>query len=117
MTSSASRSEPTRPSFDAKAERYDELRPVDDQWWRAFDTIVELGDLRGRRVLEIGCGTGQLARALAVRAHARVWAGDAWPGMVARAKELGVTARVGPAEALPFKPRWFERAVLRMVAH
>jgi SAM-dependent methyltransferase len=37
--------------------------------------------------------------------------------MVARAKALGVNARVARAEALPFKPGWFERAVLRMVAH
>ena len=37
--------------------------------------------------------------------------------MVARAKERGVTARVARAETLPFKQGWFERAVLRMVAH
>jgi SAM-dependent methyltransferase len=105
------------PSFDAKAARYDELRPVDDQWWRSFDAIVRVGDLRGRRVLEIGCGTGRLAQALAERAHARVWAVDASAEMVARTKALGINVRLARAEALPFKNAWFERAVLRMVVH
>jgi ubiquinone/menaquinone biosynthesis C-methylase UbiE len=114
MSSSASRN---FPSFDPKAARYDELRPVDERWWKAFDEIVRLGDLRGRRVVEIGCGTGQLAHALEERAYARVWAVDASPEMVARAKERGVNARVARAEALPFKQGWFERAVLRVVAH
>jgi ubiquinone/menaquinone biosynthesis C-methylase UbiE len=113
MSSSASRS----PSFDSKAARYDELRPVDERWWRAFDEILRLGDLRGRRVLEVGCGTGQLAHALAERALARVWAVDASPEMAARAKALGVNARVARAESLPFKPGWFERVVMRMVVH
>jgi ubiquinone/menaquinone biosynthesis C-methylase UbiE len=114
MSSSASRNPP---SFDAKAARYDELRPVDERWWKAFEEMVRLGDLRGRRVVEIGCGTGQLAHALEDRAFARVWAVDASPEMVARAKERGVNVRLARAEALPFKQGWFERGVLRMVAH
>jgi ubiquinone/menaquinone biosynthesis C-methylase UbiE len=115
MSSSASRR--SAPSFDSKAARYDELRPVDERWWSAFDAIVRLGDVRGRRVLELACGTGQLAHALAERAHARVWAVDESAEMVARAKALGVNARVARAEALPFKRGWFERAVMRMAAH
>jgi SAM-dependent methyltransferase len=115
MTSSPS---PERHAgFDRCAERYDELRPVDDNWWELFDTIVRLGDLRGQRVLEIGCGTGRLADALAERELARVWAVDASEEMVARAKALGVNARVARAEALPFKRGWFDAAVMRMVAH
>jgi SAM-dependent methyltransferase len=68
-------------------------------------------------VLEVGCGTGRLAHTLEERAHARVWAVDASPEMVARAKQLGVNARVARAEALPFKRGWFDAAVLRMVLH
>src|SRR5262249_44334092 len=97
--------------------RYDELRPVDDNWWRLFERLVELGELRGARVLEIGCGTGRLAHALEERAHARVWAVDASSEMVARAKGLGVNARVARAEALPFKRGWFDAAVMRMSLH
>ena len=103
--------------FDRCAARYDELRPVDENWWELFETLVELGALRGERVLEIGCGTGRLAQALEERALARVWAVDASSEMVARTKSLGVNARVARAEALPFKRGWFDAAVLRMVVH
>jgi SAM-dependent methyltransferase len=103
--------------FDALAARYDELRPADEAWWRSFDAIVELGDLRGRRVLEVGAGTGQFAAALAERAHARVWAVDASDEMVRQAKARGVNARAARAESLPFKRGWFDRAVSRMSVH
>jgi ubiquinone/menaquinone biosynthesis C-methylase UbiE len=107
----------SNPSFDRCAARYDELRPVDDNWWELFDALVGLGDLRGRRVLEVGCGTGRLALALAERAAARVWAVDASAEMVARAKTLGVNARLARGEALPFKRGWFDAVVLRMAVH
>jgi ubiquinone/menaquinone biosynthesis C-methylase UbiE len=103
--------------FDRCAARYDELRPVDANWWQLFDRLVELGELRGARVLEIGCGTGRLAHALEERALARVWAVDASTEMVARAKDLGVNARAARAEALPFKRGWFDAAVTRMAVH
>ena len=105
------------PSFDRYAARYDELRPVDENWWQLFDAMVEAGKLRGARVLEVGCGTGRLAAALEQRAVARVWAVDASAEMVARAKELGVNARVARAEALPFKAGWFDAVVMRMSLH
>jgi len=103
--------------FDGRAARYEELRPIDESWWEVFDALVRLGRLRGRRVLEVGCGTGRLAQALEERELARVWAVDASGAMVARAKELGVNARVGRAEALPFKAGWFDGLVMRMVLH
>jgi len=103
--------------FDGRAARYEELRPIDESWWEVFDALVRLGRLRGRRVLEVGCGTGRLAQALEERELARVWAVDASGAMVSRAKELGVNARVGRAEALPFKAGWFDGLVMRMVLH
>ena len=75
------------------------------------------GDLRGRRVLEVGCGTGLLAGALAERTAAKVWAVDAEPAMVEVARRRLPGARHARAEALPFKNGWFERAVLRLVVH
>jgi ubiquinone/menaquinone biosynthesis C-methylase UbiE len=103
--------------FGPKAARYDELRPVDDAWWESFTAIVRAGDLRGRRVIDVGCGTGRFAKALDERELARVWAVDPSPSMVARAKALGVNARVARGESLPFKQGWFDRGAMRMVAH
>lgn len=80
---------------------------------------MEEGDLAGRRVLEVGCGTGRLAAALADRG-ARVWGVDPSAEMLARAREnAGRRARFkeARAEALPFKDGWFERAVLRLAVH
>lgn len=76
-------------------------------------------DLRGRRVLEVGCGTGLFAAALAERAVAKVWAVDASPEMlaVARAQAPRVAFRQASADRLPFKPAAFERAVARLVVH
>jgi ubiquinone/menaquinone biosynthesis C-methylase UbiE len=80
---------------------------------------VRDGDLRGRRVLEVGCGTGLFAAALSERATAKVWAVDASPEMlaVARAQAPRVAFRQASAEQLPFKPAAFERAVARLVVH
>jgi ubiquinone/menaquinone biosynthesis C-methylase UbiE len=80
---------------------------------------VAEGDLAGRRVLEVGCGTGRLAAALAERG-ARVWGVDPSEDMLAQARATagkGVGFKLGRAEALPFKDGWFERAVLRLVVH
>jgi ubiquinone/menaquinone biosynthesis C-methylase UbiE len=103
--------------FARVAATYDELRPTDDRWWQLFDAIVEAGDLRGRRVLDLGCGTGQLAAALAERAFAGVWGVDASEELAAVARANGVDVKVAPAERLPFKAGWFERAVARMSVH
>jgi len=100
-----------------RAARYDQLRPVDANWWEVYEALARLGRLGGARVLEIGCGTGRLAQALDERAHARVWAVDESPAMVEHARRLGVNARVARAEALPFKAAWFDAVVMRMVVH
>jgi ubiquinone/menaquinone biosynthesis C-methylase UbiE len=81
---------------------------------------VREGDLRGRRVLEVGAGTGRLAAALAERAYAKVWAVDPSPEMLAVARgraPRAVTFKQAGAEALPFKDGWFERAVAMLVVH
>jgi ubiquinone/menaquinone biosynthesis C-methylase UbiE len=108
------------PDYGARAATYDRLRPTDENWWEVFEALVREGDLRGRRVLEVGTGTGRLASALAERALAKVWAVDAAPEMltVARGKApRGVAFKHARAEALPFKDGWFERAVAMLVVH
>jgi SAM-dependent methyltransferase len=101
------------------AERYDELRAADD-YHELTDRLVRAGDLAGRRVLDVGCGTGTLAVDLAVRYGCRVWGIDPSPEMLAVAKQKAGSAarfKLAPAEQLPFKEGWFERATMVSVAH
>jgi SAM-dependent methyltransferase len=105
-----------KPDFGPLAATYDELRPADENWWELFNLLVREADLAGRRVLDVGCGTGRLSAALAERGS-RVWGVEPSPEMAARARERGVNVKVAHAEQLPFKEGWFERAVLWLVAH
>lgn len=109
-----------RPDFDARAATYDHVRPQNAVWWRRFDALVEHGDLRGRRVLDIGCGTGALVAALAEHAHARVWGVEPSEQMLEVARRRvprGTGLKRADAEALPFTAGWFERAVMSLVVH
>ena len=60
------------------------------------------GDLAGRRVLDIGCGTGRASEALAARGS-RVWGVEPEPEMAELARRRVSTVKVAPAERLPFK--------------
>ena len=65
---------------------------------------------------DIGCGTGRVSEALAERG-ARVWGVEPEPEMAARARERVSTVKVAPAEKLPFKEGWFDRALMWLVIH
>jgi SAM-dependent methyltransferase len=109
-----------RPDFDARASRYDTVRPLNAVWRRRLDALAALGDLAGRRVLDVGCGTGAVAAALAQERGARVWGVEPSAAMleVARGRvPRGVGLRQGHAEALPFRDGWFERVVMSLVVH
>lgn len=81
---------------------------------------AHFGPLQGRRVLDLGCGTGRHTSAL-VEAGARVWALDLTPEMIARARGKVASGPVawirhalpGP---LPFPDSTFDLAVLGLVA-
>jgi ubiquinone/menaquinone biosynthesis C-methylase UbiE len=108
------------PDFGPLAESYDALRPADENWHEIAETLAREGDLAGRRVIDIGCGTGRFATLLAAEHNARVWGIDPSPEMLAVARRRGprsVGFRVGRAEELPFKDGWFERASMWLVAH
>lgn len=78
------------------------------------------GDLKGRRVLDVGCGTGLLTAALAETGHAKVWGVEPSDEMLAVARARvprGVGLRRGAAEELPFRDGWFERVVFSLVVH
>jgi ubiquinone/menaquinone biosynthesis C-methylase UbiE len=79
---------------------------------------VREGDLRGRRVLDAGCGTGRFTSALAPIAH--VWGIDASAEMLDVARRrlpANVRLKLARAEEPPFKDGWFERAVYWLVIH
>ena len=105
------------PDFGRRAATYDELRPVDDNWREIYEALVREGDLEGRRVLDVGCGTGNFAAALSERA--RVWGVDQSPEMleVARARAPEVRFKEASADALPFKDGWFDRVTMWLVVH
>jgi SAM-dependent methyltransferase len=106
----------TKPDFGRVAGRYDQLRPTDENWWELFELLVRDGDLAGHRVLDIGCGTGRAAAALVERGS-RVWGVEPERQMAARARERLSTVKIAPAERLPFRDGWFDRALMWLVAH
>ena len=79
--------------------------------------MIREADLAGRRVLDIGCGTGRFLAQLSEKAKA--WGVDASPEMleVARTRAGSAGLKLGRAEELPFKDGWFERATMWLVAH
>jgi SAM-dependent methyltransferase len=91
---------------------------VDEHWWELFELLLREGEFAGARVLDVGCGTGQLSVALAD--HARVWGVDPSEEMLDVARRRvprGVGLKLGSAEELPFKDGWFDRVVLRLAVH
>lgn len=105
-----------RADFAARAADYDRLRPG---FGELDDLLVREADLRGRRVLDVGCGTGRFAAWLADEHHARVWGVDREPKMIEVAKARGsrVRFKLADAERLPFRDEWFERATTQLVVH
>jgi SAM-dependent methyltransferase len=64
-----------------------------------------------RRVLEVGCGWGELAQWIALETGAEVVATDLSPRMVELARERGVDARLADVQELPFADGAFDVVV------
>jgi SAM-dependent methyltransferase len=90
----------------ARASAYAGLRGP-SAWQAALDAVREVSP---RRVLEVGCGWGEFAEAVAA-AGAEVVAVDQSPRMVELTRERGVDARVGDVQDLPFGDGDFDCAV------
>jgi SAM-dependent methyltransferase len=73
--------------------------------------VAAVVEARPRRVLEVGCGWGELAELLARETGAGVVATDLSPRMVELARERGVHAQVADVQALPFADGSFDVAV------
>ena len=106
--------------FGGRAASYDQIRPVDENWRAVFELVTAEADLRGRRVLDLGCGTGRFSAALAEQGIARAWGVDPSAEMLSVAREklpASVGLKHGRAEQLPFRDGWFERVVMWLVVH
>jgi SAM-dependent methyltransferase len=106
-----------RPDFGRRAASYDELRPAIPG---LDEALADAADLRGRRVLDIGCGTGRLAETLVTRYGARAFGVDPTAEMLQvarRRRARGLAFKEGRAEQLPFRDGWFERATMVLVCH
>lgn len=114
-------SEAMKLHFGQLARSYDKLRLPDDKRINLLvEKLVEAGDLRGRKVLDVGCGTGRTLSALVLRYNVQGWGIDASPEMleVARAQvPPTVTLQQATVEALPFSESFFERVYMTMVVH
>jgi ubiquinone/menaquinone biosynthesis C-methylase UbiE len=102
--------------FDAVAERYDALR-VPPGLTILHDTLVREGDLAGRRVLDIGCGTGAALAVLEQQFQCKVSGVDPSAGMLDQAlrKLPQADLRQGVAEDLPFRDESFDAALMMTV--
>jgi SAM-dependent methyltransferase len=102
--------------FDAVAERYDALR-VPPALTILHDTLVREGELAGKRVLDIGCGTGAALAVLHEQFQCTVSGVDPSTGMLeqARGKLPDADLRQGVAEDLPFLDDSFDAAMMMTV--
>jgi SAM-dependent methyltransferase len=102
--------------FERVASRYDALRSPPGLTI-LHDTLVTEGDLAGKRVLDIGCGTGAALAVLAREFGCTVAGVDPSPGMLAEARRKLPDAEIreGTAEALPFSNEAFDAALMMTV--
>jgi len=73
--------------------------------------VEAIAEVQPRRVLEVGCGWGELAARVAAETGAAMVAVDVSPRMVELARERGVDARLGDVQALGFGDGEFDCAL------
>ena len=101
--------------------RFEDAAYLDHETW-VRPAFEKLGDVRGKRVLDYGCGHGMAAVALA-RAGASTTAFDLSPGYVnearerARANRVNVECIVADGEALPFPDATFDAVWGNAILH
>lgn len=82
----------------------------------AGEVLGWLGAQAGERILDLGCGDGQLTQRIA-ETDAQVTGVDASPEMVAAARARGIAAEVGAAERLPHDKGAFDAVFSNAALH
>jgi ubiquinone/menaquinone biosynthesis C-methylase UbiE len=91
-----------------RAAAYTGVSTAIDARVRVIEAVVAA---RPNRVLEVGCGWGELAEWIGRETGAEVVATDLSPRMVELARSLGVTAQLADVQALPFEEGEFDVVV------
>jgi ubiquinone/menaquinone biosynthesis C-methylase UbiE len=104
--------------FDRLAGRYDELRAPPGVT-AVHEALARKVDLAGRRVLDVGCGTGANLAVLAEHFGCRPAGVDSSEGMLAEARRKlpGADLRHGVGERLPFDDQAFDAVWMSLVVH
>jgi SAM-dependent methyltransferase len=79
--------------------------------------IAAVGEVAPVDVLDVGCGTGEMAERIAHELGARVTAVDSSPRMVHLTRERGIEARVGSIQTLEFDDGSFDCVVAGWVLY
>ncbi|MGZ5971137.1 MAG: class I SAM-dependent methyltransferase [Polyangiales bacterium] len=102
--------ERTRAYYDAFAATYEARRDGKSRYHDLLDDLevdLALPYVRGREVLEVGCGTGLILRELAKAARHAVGV-DLSPGMLEHARRRELEVYLGSATELPFEAERFD---------
>lgn len=93
-------------------------------YWASFegenpeDVVVQTArEVKPRRVLEVGCGTGVFAVRLATDLQADIVALDSSPRLVELTRARGIDAREGDVQRLPFDDHEFDCVVANWVLY
>jgi len=103
--------EKIRASFD-EASRDEQHFPstIDPRIYHVKLIAAHLGDLRGKRILDVGCGKGRFARVFREQQpEAEIWGVDISEEMLRFVPE-GIPTRPGSMTELPFDSEWFDGA-------
>ncbi len=88
----------------------DYLRQTREGMWESRDALFDLELDSREQVLDVGCGTGELARVLAEETSGNVFGTDADPRLLSVAREF-VPCVAGDAHRLPFPDDSFDLVV------